>query len=251
MPWILPTLLLAVLPAAAGAQAPPAAGAPAAPAATQAATAGPDALATAKERLSYAMGMDLGHQLKTRSVEIDPAVFARGLADALSGSKTLLTEQEAKTVIADLQKAMLVQQAAAARAAGEKNKAEGDAFLAENKKKEGVVTLPSGLQYKVVTEGSGAKPGAADTVSVNYRGTLIDGTEFDSSYKRGQPVTFPVKGVIAGWTEALQLMKAGSKWQLFIPANLAYGERGAPPVIGPHATLIFEVELLEVKPASK
>jgi FKBP-type peptidyl-prolyl cis-trans isomerase FklB len=132
---------------------------------------------------------------------------------------------------------------------GEKNKKEGEAFLAANKKKEGVITLPSGFQYKAIKEGTGKTPKATDTVTVNYRGTLIDGTEFDSSYKRGQPATFRVNGVIAGWTEALQLMKEGSKWELFIPANLAYGERGAGAAIGPNAVLIFEVELISVKPA--
>jgi FKBP-type peptidyl-prolyl cis-trans isomerase FklB len=133
------------------------------------------------------------------------------------------------------------------KAQGEKNKKEGEAFLAENKKKEGVKTLPSGLQYKVIKEGTGKSPKATDKVSTHYRGTLIDGTEFDSSYKRGQPATFPVNGVIPGWTEALQLMKVGSKWQLFIPSKLAYGERGAPPVIGPYSVLIFTVELLAIK----
>ena len=128
----------------------------------------------------------------------------------------------------------------------EKNAKEGEAFFAENKKKEGIVTLPSGLQYKVIKEGDGPTPKATDTVSVNYKGTFIDGTEFDSSYKRNQPATFKVKGVIPGWVEALQLMKVGSKWQIFIPASLAYGDKGAGNVIGPNATLIFEVELLSI-----
>jgi len=191
--------------------------------------------------------MDLGKQLKTRSVEIDPTVFERGLKDALSGSKTLLTEEEARAVIADLQKALMVKQAAAAKAAGEKNKAEGEAFLAANKAKEGVVTLPSGLQYKILKAGDGRKPTEADTVECHYRGSLTDGTEFDSSYRRAQPVTLKVKGgVIPGWAEALLLMPVGSKWQVFVPSNLAYGERGAG-AIGPNATLVFEIELVSIK----
>jgi FKBP-type peptidyl-prolyl cis-trans isomerase FklB len=205
------------------------------------------ALKTEKEKLSYAMGMDLGGQLKTNSVDIDPALFAEGLKAVLAGGKTLLTADEAKAVIAKLQLAMVSKQAAIAKAAGEKNKTEGETFLAANKAKEGVVTLPSGLQYKVLTTGTGSKPTAEQTVMCNYRGTLVDGKEFDSSYKRGQPATFPVKGVIAGWTEVLQLMPVGSKWQVFIPSNLAYGERGAGADIGPNATLIFEIELVAIK----
>jgi FKBP-type peptidyl-prolyl cis-trans isomerase FklB len=227
MRWIL-TLALALLPALAAAQEAP-------------------ALKTEKDKLSYAMGMDLGNQLKTRSVDIDPALFARGLTDALAGGKTLLTPEEAKTVIAELQKAILVRQTAEAKAAGDKNKKEGDAFLAANKAKDGVVTLASGIQYRVLSPGTGKQPTIDDTVVCQYRGTLIDGKEFDSSYKRGQPATFPVKGVIKGWTEILQLMPVGSKWQVFIPPALAYGERGAGADIGPHATLIFEIELIAIK----
>jgi len=159
----------------------------------------------------------------------------------------LMTEEEIRESLSALQKELMEKQAEKTKLMGEKNKKEGEAFLAENKKKEGVVTLPSGLQYKVIKEGTGKQPSADATVETNYRGTLIDGTEFDSSYKRGQAATFPVNGVIAGWTEALQLMKEGAKWQLFVPANLAYGERGAGNVIGPNATLIFEVELISVK----
>jgi FKBP-type peptidyl-prolyl cis-trans isomerase FklB len=227
MRWIL-TLALALLPALAAAQEVP-------------------ALKTEKDKLSYAMGMDLGNQLKTRSVDIDPALFARGLTDALAGGKTLLTPEEAKTFIAELQKAIVVKQAAEAKAAGDRNKAEGDAFLAANKAKEGVVTLPSGIQYKVLSPGTGKQPTIDDTVVCQYRGTLIDGKEFDSSYKRGQPATFPVKGVIKGWTEVLQLMPVGSKWQVFIPPALAYGERGAGADIGPNAALVFEIELVAIK----
>jgi FKBP-type peptidyl-prolyl cis-trans isomerase FklB len=227
MRWIL-TLALLVLPALASAQDAP-------------------ALKSEKEKLSYAMGLDLGTQLKSRSVDIDPDVFARALKDALSGAKTLMTDAEAKAVITELQKAMLVKQAAEAKAAGEKNMKEGDAFMAANKTKEGVVTLASGVQYKVLSPGTGKQPTLEDTVVCQYRGTLIDGKEFDSSYKRGQPATFPVKGVIKGWTEVLQLMPVGSKWQVVIPPALAYGERGAGADIGPNATLIFEIELVAVK----
>jgi len=204
------------------------------------------ALKTEKDKLSYAMGMDLGAQLKARTVDIDPAIFARGLKDALSGAKTVLTEDEARALIAELQKAQLARQAALAKAVGDRNKTEGDAFLAANKAKPGVVALPSGLQYKVLTPGTGKTPLATDTVVCQYRGTLINGTEFDSSYKSGQPATFPLNKVIKGWTEVLQLMPAGSKWQVFIPPTLAYGERGSG-VIGPNATLIFEIELVAIK----
>ncbi len=193
-----------------------------------------------KEKYSYALGMDFGNQLRRQGVELDTALFGQGLKDALSGGKTLITEQEARVTIMTLQNE--VRTALAAR-----NKKEGEDFLAANKSKEGVVTLESGLQYKVLKAGDGKKPALDDTVICNYRGTLINGTEFDSSYKRNQPATFPVKGVIKGWTEALQLMPAGSKWQLFIPSVLAYGERGAGGDIGPNATLIFEVELLSIK----
>jgi len=227
MRWML-TVVMMLLPAFAAAQEAP-------------------ALKTEKDKLSYAMGMDLGNQLKTRAVDVDPAIFGRGLADALAGSKTLLTAEEAKAIITELQKAMLVKQAAEAKVVGDKNKAEGDAFLAANKAKEGVVALPSGVQYKVLTAGTGKMPTAEDTVICQYRGTLIDGKEFDSSYKRGQPATFPVKGVIKGWTEVLQLMPVGSKWQVFIPPNLAYAERGSGAMIGPNATLIFEIELVAIK----
>jgi len=227
MRWVL-TVAMIVLPALAAAQEAP-------------------ALKTEKERLSYAMGMDLGKQLRSRSVDIDPAVFAKALEDALSGGKTLLTDAEAKAALAAFQKAIMAKQAAEAKVAGEKNKAGGEAFLAANKGMEGVVTLPSGVQYKILTAGTGKTPTLADTVVCQYRGTLIDGKEFDSSYKRGQPATFPVKGVIKGWTEVLQLMPVGSKWQVVVPASLAYGERGAGADIGPNATLIFEIELVAIK----
>jgi len=204
-------------------------------------------LKTEKDKLSYAMGMDLGGQLKANAVDIDPALFAEGLKAALAGGKTLLTDDEAKKVISALQMQMVQKNLALAKAAGEKNKTEGEAFLAANKAKEGVVTLPSGVQYKVLTNGTGPKPTLEQTVVCQYKGTLIDGKEFDSSFKRGQPATFPVKGVIKGWTEVLQLMPVGSKWQVFIPPALAYAERGAGADIGPNATLIFEIELVAIK----
>ena len=193
----------------------------------------------------------MAESFKKQSVPYDPAVLARGLKDGLVGGKTLLTEEEAQAAIKVVQEEVGKQQMEKMQAAGAANKKEGDAFLAANKGKEGVVTLPSGLQYKILKEGTGPKPTATDTVVCNYRGTLINGTEFDSSYKRGQPATFPVSGVIKGWTEALQLMPVGSKWQLFIPSDLAYGDRGAGADIGPDSTLIFEVELVSIQEKSK
>ena len=204
-------------------------------------------LKSPKDKISYALGMDLGNQFKKQSVDIDANLMIQGFKDALAGGKLLLTEEEARAAITELQKQLMAKQAEATKALAERNIKEGEAFLAANKAKEGVVTLPSGLQYKILQAGTGKKPSADDTVVCNYRGTFIDGTEFDSSYKRNQPATFPVKGVIKGWTEALQLMPIGSKWQLFIPSALAYGERGAANSIGPNATLIFEVELISIK----
>lgn len=205
-------------------------------------------LTTTKQKASYAIGMNLGGGLHRQNVDVDSAALVQGMKDALAGGKTLLTEDEARAALMQLQKDMQEKQQAKAAAEGDANKKEGDAFLAANKTKEGVVTLPSGLQYKILTPGSGPKPTASDSVVCNYKGTLINGTEFDSSYKRGEPATFPVTGVIKGWTEALQLMPVGSKWQLFIPADLAYGPRGTPGgPIGPNATLTFEVELISIK----
>lgn len=199
-----------------------------------------------KEKASYVLGMDVGNTLKRQGFDIDMDVFARGARDAVEGKKSVLSDEEMRETINTLRQEVMAKQMAERAKAGEKNKAEGEAFLETNAKKEGVKTLPSGLQYKVLTEGKGKKPAAGDTVTVNYKGTLVDGTEFDSSYKRGQPATFPVKGVIPGWTEALQLMTEGSKWQLVLPAKLAYGENGAGNVIGPNAVLIFEVELISI-----
>ena len=201
------------------------------------------ALKNQKEKMSYIIGMDIGNNLKKQSIDIDPNILAKGVKDALSGSQPLLTEQEVHETTMAFQKEMMAKQ----EEVGKKNKREGETFLAENKKKEGVKTLPSGLQYKVIKAGTGKKPKLTDTVTTHYRGTLINGTEFDSSYRRGQTVSFQVNGVIPGWTEALQLMEEGAKWQLFIPSNLAYGERGAGRDIGPNATLIFEIELLSIQ----
>ncbi|HEX4485154.1 MAG TPA: FKBP-type peptidyl-prolyl cis-trans isomerase [Terriglobales bacterium] len=210
----------------------------------------PVALKTGKDKFSYALGMNLGTSMKKQSVEVDPAILARGLRDALAG-KTQMTDDEARAAIMAVQTEMRKKMEDSRQAAGATNKKEGDAFLAANKAKEGVTTLPSGLQYKILTAGTGPKPTATDSVVCNYRGTLINGKEFDSSYKRGQPATFPVNGVIKGWTEALQLMPVGSKWQLVVPPDLAYGDRGAGADITPGATLIFEVELMSIQDKSK
>jgi FKBP-type peptidyl-prolyl cis-trans isomerase FklB len=203
-------------------------------------------LKTQKDKLSYAIGMNTGTTLKKNAIDVDATIIMRGMKDALTGSTPLMTDEEVRAVLMAVQKDLQAKQQEQMKSLGEKNKKEGEAFLAKNKKKKGVKVLPSGLQYKVITEGKGQSPNATDTVTVNYKGTLIDGTEFDSSYKRGEPATFPVNGVIKGWTEALQLMKVGSKWQLVIPAGLAYGERGGGP-IGPNSVLIFEVELISIK----
>jgi FKBP-type peptidyl-prolyl cis-trans isomerase FklB len=211
----------------------------------------PLTLTTEKDKASYAIGLNIGKNLHKQAADLDPAIVQRGIKDALAGGKTLLTDDEAKAALTAYQTDMRKKQEGKMQQAAETNKKEGEAFLAANKTKEGVVTLPSGLQYKVVKEGSGPKPTASDSVVCNYRGTLIDGTEFDSSYKRGQPATFPVNQVIKGWTEALQLMPVGSKWQLFVPSELAYGQRSPGPGIGPNATLIFDVELLSIQPKAQ
>ena len=208
-------------------------------------------LNTQKDKTSYAIGMNVGKGLHRDSVDIDTAILLRGLKDALAGGKTLLTDQEAQATLTALQNDLRKKQQEMRQQATETNKKEGEAFLAANKTKDGVVALPSGLQYKILQEGTGPKPAATDSVVCNYRGTLLDGKEFDSSYKRGQPATFPVTGVIKGWTEALQLMPVGSKWQLFVPSELAYGDRGAGADIKPGATLIFEVELVSIQPKAQ
>jgi FKBP-type peptidyl-prolyl cis-trans isomerase FklB len=206
----------------------------------------PVTLKTPKDKLSYIIGVQIGNDLKSQSIDVDPSLVNKGIQDSMSGNKLLIGDQEAKDIIGAYQKERATKMAEEKKKIGETNKKEGAAFLAENKKKTGVKTLPDGLQYKVIKEGTGKTPKATDTVVTQYRGTLVNGTEFDSSYKRNEPATFPVNGVIKGWTEALQLMKEGSKWQIVVPSELAYGEQGAGP-IGPNATLIFEIELVSVK----
>ncbi|MDP2997120.1 MAG: FKBP-type peptidyl-prolyl cis-trans isomerase [Bryobacterales bacterium] len=207
-----------------------------------------------KEKLSYALGMTLVSQLRSQRVELDADSYSQGFRDALSGGKTLLTETEASVELMEMQNRVRTKHGAQAeklKGLGEKNRNEGEVFLAGNKAQEGVVTLESGLQYKILKAGDEKKPTADDTVVCHYRGALIDGTEFDSSYKRSKPASFAVNKVIKGWTEALQLMPVGSKWQLFIPSSLAYGARGAPGgKIGPNSTLIFEVELISIQSKS-
>jgi FKBP-type peptidyl-prolyl cis-trans isomerase FklB len=241
-------------PSASSPQTPPAKVAPKSPAAKAGTTTAkapvPLTLNTQKDKASYAIGLNIGKSMHKDSVEVDPAILLRGLKDGLTGSKPLLTDDEARASMVALQADLRKKQEEKMLVQGEANKKAGEAFLAENKTKDGVVTLPSGLQYKILTEGTGPKPTATDTVVCNYKGTLLDNTEFDSSIKRGQPATFPISGVIKGWTEALQLMPVGSKWQLFIPSDLAYGARGGPGGggIGPNATLVFEVELMSIQP---
>src|SRR5438874_3815884 len=194
-----------------------------------------------KDKVSYSIGLDLGFNFKKQNLELNPDALLAGVKDALGGKQPLLNENEVKETMTALTKQIEDKQ----KALAEQNVKDGEKFLAENKKKEGVKTTASGLQYKVIKEGTGPQPKLTDAVVANYRGTLINGTEFDSSYKRGQPATFPLTGVTKGWTEALQLMKVGSKYQLFIPASLAYGDRGRPG-IPPNSLLIFEVELMNV-----
>jgi FKBP-type peptidyl-prolyl cis-trans isomerase FklB len=196
-----------------------------------------------KDKVSYSIGLNIGFNFKKQNIELNPDALIAGVKDALAG-KPKLDENQVRETMTTFTKEVTEKQ----KQAGEKNKGDADKFLADNKSKPGVKTTASGLQYKVLKEGSGPQPAASDTVTVNYRGTLIDGTEFDSSYKRGEPATFPLQGVIKGWTEALQLMKKGAKYQLFLPPTLAYGDRGAPPDIGPNSALIFEVELVDIKP---
>jgi len=195
---------------------------------------------------SYAVGVDIGTNLERTGVELELSGVLSGISDVLEGREPLLTVEEIREVLQELSTRMQTAQQQQVEEATERNITEGQEYLAQNGQREGVVTTASGLQYEVLTQGTGPRPSATDQVSVNYRGTLVDGTEFDSSYERGEPVTFPINQVIAGWTEALQLMPVGSKYQFVIPSNLAYGERGSGPVIGPNATLIFEVELLGI-----
>ena len=208
---------------------------------------------TTEQQRSYALGMGQANGFRKNSFDVDVDLFSRGLKDALAGGKTLLTEEQARVIVAALQGELkdkqLARQRDEARALGVKNAGAGETFLAANKENEGVVTLENGLQYKILKAGNGSKPTINDIVVVNYRGTLLDGTEFDSSQKRG-PTSLPVNKLIQGWSDALQLMPVGSKWQLFVPPNNAYGERSMGRVIGPNATLVFDVELLGIKETS-
>jgi len=205
------------------------------------------ALKTQKQKVGYCIGLSIGRNLKDQALDVDLETFVQGIKDALSGAKAAMTPEEMRATMQAFEKEARAKDEERSAMLAEKNKKEGEAFLAENKKKEGVVALPSGLQYKILKAGTGKTPKATDEVSAHYRGTLIDGTEFDSSHSRGEPATFPVEGVIKGWVEALQLMQVGAKWQLVIPAELAYGDRGAGRVIGPNATLIFELELISIQ----
>ena len=198
------------------------------------------------QKVSYIIGLDIGRNLANQGIEIEAQALSSGVADALSDAEPKLSESEVQSIMMAFQTEMEAKQAQLKSTESDKNVADGKAFLEINRMKDGVVTLASGLQYREVKTGSGKSPKASDKVTTHYKGTLIDGTVFDSSYDRGEPATFPVNGVIAGWTEALQLMKEGSVWELFIPANLAYGTRGAGAKIGPNATLVFTVELLNV-----
>lgn len=206
-------------------------------------------LKTLNEKVGYSIGLDVGRNMKTQGVDIDVKTFMQGLKDGLSADtslKPLLSDTEIRQIMVQYQEDMMKKQKEKSKVSGEKNKADGEKFLAANKSKPGVVTLPSGLQYKIIKKGSGKTPTAEDKVTANYKGTLIDGTEFDNSYKRGEPATFPVTGVIKGWTEALQIMKEGDIWELYIPSALGYGENQAGPQIGPNSVLVFQVELVKV-----
>jgi FKBP-type peptidyl-prolyl cis-trans isomerase len=229
-------------PAAPPTKAPAAAAAPAAQAPAPAPT-----FKTQKEKVSYAIGMEMGKGVKSQGIEVDPSIVQQGLKDALSDAKPQMSEEELRQVISALQQEIRQKQMQIQEAAAAENKTKGDAFLAENAKKQGMVVLPDGLQYKILTAGQGKKPAETDTVLCNYKGTFVDGTEFDSSTRAGKPVPFELKNVIPGFKEILQLMPVGSKWQVFVPSNLAYGERGAGGVIGPNAALIFEIELVSIQ----
>jgi FKBP-type peptidyl-prolyl cis-trans isomerase len=203
---------------------------------------------TEKEKRSYALGVQVSQDIAKEGFEVDPRLLLQGMADGITGSKLLMTLGDINAVLTEMQKVEREKFVLALKEVAKKNKQDGDAFLASNKAKEGVVTLPSGMQYKILKVADGKKPGPDDQVVCNYRGTLIDGTEIDSSYNRKEPSIFPLKGVIKGWAEALQLMPVGSKWQVFVPSDLAYGERGFPSKsIGPNATLVFEVELISIE----
>ncbi|MCH9656120.1 MAG: FKBP-type peptidyl-prolyl cis-trans isomerase [Planctomycetes bacterium] len=213
---------------------------------TEKANSGKSSLKDQKQKVSYGIGYNLGQNLMKDDLGLDPQILVKGILDAMTKQKPQMTEEEIRATLVAFQQELRSQQETKMKQAAAANVAKGKQFLAANAKKEGVKTTKSGLQYKVIKKGTGKTPGLNDSVTTHYRGTLINGKEFDSSYKRNQPATFPVKGVISGWTEALQLMKEGDKWQLFIPGDLAYGSRGSGPVIGPNEVLIFDIELLKV-----
>jgi FKBP-type peptidyl-prolyl cis-trans isomerase len=247
--YLLPLALVSVVALQACNQKPPAATGDTAKAEVK--TPASSDLATPEQRLSYGIGFNIGQRMKADSVPIDAVPFSSGVADAISGAKPRMTEEEIATEMQAFQEKAAAEHEVAQKALGEANAKAAAAFLAENKAKPGVVTTASGLQYEVITEGTGPKPAASDTVEVHYRGTLVDGTEFDSSYSHGETVTFGVGQVIPGWTEALQLMPKGSKWKLALPAELAYGAGGAGQVIGPNSALVFEVELISIPSQEK
>lgn len=205
------------------------------------------ALKTHEDRLSYAMGVETGQTFRTHNIKIQPDIFSQGLRDGLTGDQSLMSQEEIKKILFEFQQENIQRLKATLMKQSQENATKGQAFLEHNKTQPGVVTLPSGLQYKVLEDGTGEQPSNNDLVTVDYEGKLIDGKVFDSSYKRGKPVTFPVNAVIKGWQEALTLMHAGATWELYIPADLAYGERGAPGSIGPNEVLIFKVHLISVK----
>ena len=206
----------------------------------------PMELKTQKDKASYSIGVSIGKNLKDQKVEIQTDILVKGLLDAYTGTKTQLTEKEMGDVLTQFQQEIMAKAQEEAAKKGGENKSKGEKFLADNKNKPGVKTTPSGLQYTVISEGTGPKPTASSTVKVHYTGKLIDGTTFDSSVDRGEPIEFPLNGVIKGWTEGVQLMSKGSKYKFFIPSDLAYGDRGAGNAIGPNETLVFEVELLDI-----
>jgi FKBP-type peptidyl-prolyl cis-trans isomerase FklB len=243
------TLAAAVLVAAVGVVGAQQSGQPAQqPAAQSAQPAAPQAgkPESVQDRAAYVIGFNLGRQLKQNDINANADLIVKGLKDGMGGTDGLLTEQEMQETMQAFQQQVMTQQQEKQKVVGEKNKAEGEAFLAKNKERPGVKTTASGLQYEVIKEGTGAQPKATDTVTVHYKGTLIDGTEFDSSYGKGEPATFALNQVVQGWTEGLQLMKAGSKYKFYIPAALGWGDRGAGPLIGPNAAVVFEVELISV-----
>jgi FKBP-type peptidyl-prolyl cis-trans isomerase len=206
----------------------------------------PMELKTQKDKASYSIGVSIGKNLKDQKVEIQTDILVKGLLDAYTGAKTQLTEKEMGDVLTQFQQEIMAKAQEEAAKKGGENKSKGEKFLEDNKNKPGVKTTPSGLQYTVISEGTGPKPTASSTVKVHYTGKLIDGTTFDSSVDRGEPIEFPLNGVIKGWTEGVQLMSKGSKYKFFIPSDLAYGDRGAGNAIGPNETLVFEVELLDI-----